>query len=450
MSSLVYRMANLLCHVLQEVPVGTNLGLFHLLWTLLSGRLLGSRGAVIAALADSGLPADAVRRAWAALAYGQWQSTQLLPAWQQVVAQEGCWQAHRYGGYRPVAADSVGFFRPHLRGCATKHYASPAGKALPAIVLGMLVQVGSVGRQRVPLPRALVRAQEDDHSDAAVQRRLLGQARDLLAPDEALVCDAGFGVAALQEAGIKCYVVRGARNFTARRAQAPAYSGRGRRATRGTLVRPLPRHYKGRSIAATPPDRVETWTGGPWWRSRQRHTLRAEFWDNLVLPDAKPGAATFSCIVLHDPRYAQPLLLNSPLALSGEHLHGLYQDRWPVEQLPLAAKQMLGASRQFVFAEESRQRLPELALLAGAMLMYVAATHGAVATGFWDRAPQPTCGRLRRLLARVDLKDVKLVDKLPEQLRKKQSCTAHLPKGILAHRRHKASTTQSSELLLAA
>jgi hypothetical protein len=447
MSSLVYRMTGLLCQLLQDVPIGTNLGLFHLFWTLLSGRLLGSRGAVIPALAESGLPADAVRRAWAALAYGQWHSAALVGAWQQVVRAEGIWQAHRYGGYRPVAADLVGFFRPHLRDCATKHYCSPAGKALPAIVLGVLVQVGSVGRQRVPLPRALVRAQEGDHSDAAVQRRLLGQARDLLEPDEALVCDAGFGVAALQEAAIARYVVRGARNFTARRAQAPAYSGRGRRPTRGELVRPLARHYQERTIAATPADRVETWQSGPCWRPQQRHTLRAEFWDNLVRPDAKPGAPTFSCIVIHDPRYSQPLLLNSPLALSGEELRGLYQDRWPVEQLPLAAKQVLGAARQFVFGEESRQRLPELALLAGAILMYAAATHGAVATGFWDRAPQATCGRLRRVLGRADLKSV---HQLPEQLRKKASPTAHLPKGILGHRRQKASSTPSSEVLLAA
>ncbi len=33
-------------------------------------------------------------------------------------------------------------------------------------------------------------------------------------------------------------------------------------------------------------------------------------------------------------------------------LKAIYHDRWPVEQLPLSAKQMLGAYRQFVHAAE--------------------------------------------------------------------------------------------------
>ena len=78
MSPLVYRMNAVLSCVVQRVPVGTNLGLFHCLWMLLSGRLLLSRGAVIPGLAALGLAAAAVRRAWAALAYGQWHAAQLL------------------------------------------------------------------------------------------------------------------------------------------------------------------------------------------------------------------------------------------------------------------------------------------------------------------------------------------------------------------------------------
>ena len=55
MSPIVYRMNHILSRVVQHVPVGTNLGLFHLLWMLLSGRLLLSRGAVIPGLAALGL-----------------------------------------------------------------------------------------------------------------------------------------------------------------------------------------------------------------------------------------------------------------------------------------------------------------------------------------------------------------------------------------------------------
>lgn len=79
-----------------------------------------------------------------------------------------------------------------------------------------------------------------------------------------------------------------------------------------------------------------------------------------MLPDAPPGAPTFTTVVIHAPRFAEPLLLNTPLPRNGAQAQAVYRDRWPVEGLPLWAKQMLGAARQFVFAEASRQRLPEL------------------------------------------------------------------------------------------
>lgn len=440
MSSLVYRINTLLCHVLISVPVGTNLGIFHLLWTLLSGRLLASRGAVIPALWELGLPVEAVRRAAAALCYGHWQCAPLLLAWQQAVEAEGCWQAHSHGGYRPVAGDLVGFFRPRLQGCVTKHYSSVAGKALPAIVLGVLARVGSVEQQRLGLPCAFVRAAPQDQSEADLEKRLLQQAGILLAENEVLVLDRGFSVAQVQAAGVKRFVVRGSQNFTARRSYLPEYPGQGRPRSYGELVRPLPRQRKGEVIAATPPDRVETWC-------EKNYILRAEFWDNLVARDAAPGAPSFTCVVIHDPRYKEPLLLLSDLTLSGRDYQGLYRDRWPVEQLPLAAKQMLGAVRQFVSGRESRQRLPELSLLAGSILSYVAATQEAVATGFWDRAPKATSGRLRRVLSRVHFWEL---GQLPAQYRKKASPTGHLPKGVLAHRRQKATAEQASEMSRAA
>src|SRR5215212_10079330 len=105
MSPVVYRIRTLLSQVLADVPLGTNLALFTLLWMLMSGRLLQSRGAVIPGLADLGLPEDAVRRAWAALAYGRWTLPPLLARWQSLVEAEGRLQPHVYGGLRPVACD---------------------------------------------------------------------------------------------------------------------------------------------------------------------------------------------------------------------------------------------------------------------------------------------------------------------------------------------------------
>jgi hypothetical protein len=444
MSPIVYRMNDVLARVVQRVPVGTNLGLFHLLWMLLSGRLLLSRGAVIPGLAALGLAEQGVRRAWAALAYGQWHAAQLLAAWGHLVQEEQAFHAHQYGGYRPVACDLVGFFRPRLQDCPTNHYSSAAGKALPAIPLGIAARIGTVGPQRLAVPCLLVRSEATDPSEVDLQFRLLQHANAQLAVDEARVCDRGFPLRQLQEAGVQRYVVRAPVNFTARRATLPPYQGKGRKPVRGALVRPLPRTYKGRTIAATPPDRHETWQLR---LGRTVLSLHAEFWDDLVGSDARPGAPTFSTALIHDPRFDEPLLLNTSLPLTGAHLQAFYRDRWPVEGLPVAAKQMIGAARQFGLAPDSRQRLPELALVAGAILMYSAATQPAFPTGFWDRAPQPTSGRLRRLLAAGHCEDLA---GLPEQVRTKPSPTAHLPKGVLGHRRQQKESARRYDMLLAA
>ena len=98
---------------------------------------------------------------------------------------------------------------------------------------------------------------------------------------------------------------------------------------------------------------------------------------------------------MYDPRFSQPWLLAAPLRLSGRAWRGLYGERWAIEQVPLVSKQLLGGARQFVSAAESCQRLPELLLFAGALLSYLAATLPAVPTGFWDRHPKPTAGRLQ-------------------------------------------------------
>ena len=82
----VYRTASFLCQLVACLPIGTSLGIVHLLWAVLSGGLLPSRGAVFPALTQTGLSDTETRRAEAALREG-------------------------------------------------KHYSSPAGKALPALTI---------------------------------------------------------------------------------------------------------------------------------------------------------------------------------------------------------------------------------------------------------------------------------------------------------------------------
>src|SRR5579883_961264 len=98
----VYRMLTLLCTLVAPLPVGTTLGRLHLLWMLVSGQLLATRGAAIPGVSAGGLSVRAVRRAWAALGRGDWSSAALLARWHEQVAAEGRWQGHPHGGYHPL------------------------------------------------------------------------------------------------------------------------------------------------------------------------------------------------------------------------------------------------------------------------------------------------------------------------------------------------------------
>jgi hypothetical protein len=440
MPDAVYRMLTLLCTLVAGCPIGTNLGLLHLLWMLASGRLLATRGALFPGLSGCGLSDRAVRRAWAALGQGGWASAALLADWAEMVRAEGRWQPQAHGGYRPMAVDITGFWRPRLRGCPTTHYHAEAGKALPAIPVGLVARVGRAGGQRLALPAAFVRADPADPAPRAHERRLVRAAVAQCAADEVLVLDGGFGVALLQEEGATRYVVRAAKNAVFRRATPPPYAGTGRRPRRGARVRPLPRTFKGQPLPATPPDRAATWREGD-------TVLRAEVWEDLVRADADAGSPSFAAVAIRDPRHREPLLLLTPLPLTPQQVRDCYRDRWPVEQLPLAAKQMLGAARQFVHAPETCQRLPDLALLAGAVLSYAAATSPAAPSGFWDRRPRPTPGRLRRLLARTPFPHT---FPFPARIREKASVTGHLPTGSWGQRRRAAAPADPAALAEAA
>ncbi len=206
-----------LCAVTQQLPIGTNLALLQFLWMLVSGTLLSQRGALFPSLLATKLPPSAIRRAWAAFRYGAWSVVELLVVWAQYVTTQTTWQASEYEGYHPKAVDLTAFWRPRLQNCPSKHYHAVAGKALPAIVLGIVGIVGRIGTQRVILPTEFVRVDPQDPRESTLQVNVLHQVAQQLAPDEVAVLDAGFKIAELQAAGITRYVVRLAKNFTARR-----------------------------------------------------------------------------------------------------------------------------------------------------------------------------------------------------------------------------------------
>ena len=437
MSAIDHTMT-ILVALTEGLPVGTNLALLQFLWMLVSGALLPQRGAIFPALQAAGLSDQATRRAWAAFRRGVWQTAVLLRLWQEQIEGLPGWQVHRHEGYRAITVDVTAFWRPALQNCPSKHYHPAANRALPAVIFGVIGEVGQVGGQRLACPLAFERVHPKNPGESRLWQDLLRWARRHLAPDDVAVMDAGVKLAEVQTAGLERYLVRLATNFTARRNQPRPYGGQGRKPVYGEKIRPLERRYKGKTIPASSPDRVETWP-------EDGVTIRAEIWEDLILPGVIPGpqAQTFRVYAIYDPAYTTPWLLATPRRLKAPTVRAMYQERWPVEQVPLSAKQMVGAHRQFVNADESIQRLQELALLAGSILSFLATTVPAAPTGFWDRRPKRTPGRFRRMLMG---KPFPQSYPLPGQFRKKASVTGHLPKGSLAHRR---KSTASAPVLVA-
>jgi len=426
----VYRTASFLCQLVACLPIGTSLGIAHLLWAILSGGLLPSRGALFPALSQMGLSDAQARQSEAALRDGKWSVSRLLVRLCWMIRREHCAPLVSIGrrGYRPLLIDWVGFYRPHLRDCSTKHYSSEAGKALPAIELGMVASVVQVNDRRIPQLLALNRT-----GDTVALLRL---AKTKQGTKEVIVADRQVKLSHIEEAEVHDFVIRGAQNLSARTRDVPEpESGRrGRKPTRGILVRPTERHYNGKTLAATPADREEHFL-------HQGRKLRAKWFERIVVAGT---SRCVSCLVVEDPRYRQPWVLVTDLeGDSAETIYLLYRSRWSIEQLPQTAKQLLGGHRAFVHAKECCYRLPEACLLAASLSLYLSATSEAVASGFWDRRPKRTPGRFRRVLAGAIGQNLPQFRELPVgrgRVREKRATHGHLTKGIDAHRRQSKPT----------
>jgi hypothetical protein len=328
---------NILVALTEDLPVGTNLALLQFLWMLVSGALLPQRGALFPALQATGLSAQATRRAWAAFRQGVWQTVVILRLWQELVEGLPGWQVPRHEGYRAITVDVTAFWRPALRNCPSKHYHPAANRALPAVIMGVIGEVGEMGGQHLACPLAFKRVYPKKPSEKGLWQDLLHWAYSHLAADDVAVMDAGVKLADVHAAGLECYLLRLATNFSARRSQPRRSNPRGRKPVYGEKIRPLERSYKGKTIPASCPDRVETW-------SENGTELHAQIWENLLLPGVMPGpqAKTFRVYAIYDPAYTTPWLLATPLQLKAATVKAIYQDRWPVEQIPLSAKQMVG------------------------------------------------------------------------------------------------------------
>ena len=120
-------------HLVKSVPIGTNLALLQLMWAMLTGNFLPSRGAVHTALHLAGFKPSAVRRSWRALRYGVWSVDELLSRWQAWVSRETCWQPRTIAGWQAIAYDTTTFWRPKLQKWQLRGFHQLAGRLLPGV-----------------------------------------------------------------------------------------------------------------------------------------------------------------------------------------------------------------------------------------------------------------------------------------------------------------------------
>ena len=268
-------------HVLEQVvkglPVGTNLALLHMFWTIITGSFLASRGAIFPALQRCGFGQEESYRSWQAMAQGTWGIGRLVKNWRGYVLGDGRWQANRYEGYRALAIDITAFWRPRLQGWKGKFYHSIAGRALKGVGFGLLVEIGQVDGHRIPLLKAILPAGARCESQEAFKQEVLWHAQRNLAEDEVAVHDAGASVADMQSQKIPRFVLRLAKNCTARCNELPG-NQRGRRAEYGRIVRPVARRHNGNRLAATPADEATEVT-------YQGRTIIVQGWHGLVRRD---------------------------------------------------------------------------------------------------------------------------------------------------------------------
>lgn len=404
--------------------------------TVMSGRLLESRGALIPALDSGGLDQNECLRTREAIQEGSWWVKGLLKRLWEWVKGEGKWEALEVAGYKVKAVDSIGIYRPRLEGCVSKHYNSNADKALPAINFAVMSAIGRVGEQKVSLPEVIVRGEERGLGEEALIKKVCREAKSLFGKKDVGTADRKVSVLLMLEGGIKQVVVRRASNLTVRRRlvegvakEQGAKKKRGRPSKRGALIRPLERKRKGKLIPASTPDEVHHWY-------EETDRVEARLWRDVVLSEQKVWSEqaklinqkqSWVVVVVIHPQYDEPMVILSNLQLPPQQTYAIMCGRFGVEQMPLVSKQLLGAHRMFVFAKEMCFRLPELAFVAGSTLMAVAAHCEEMPTGWWDTHPKPTAGRLRRQLRKVQ--DFHVLHR-PDILRKKNSTTAHLPKGF--------------------
>ncbi len=150
--------------------------------------------------------------------------------------------------------------------------------------------------------------------------------------------------------------------------------------------------------------------------------VRVRRWNHLHFEDF---ADTILDVVRVDhPDYDRPLLIGTVAReLTTSELRIAYHHRSPIETNFFVAQDTAAMEMPRAWTEKAIKRRIGLALLVGFLLKAIAAVCEPIATGPWDRKPQPTAGRLsHHLNLRVnDFSAVALKELKPRNYRKIQN-----------------------------
>jgi hypothetical protein len=444
-----YRILDLIEQMVAVAPKGTALGLSDVVSAMFNGYFIESGGAVTPAveaflrqkIADEKEREARTRRASKAITYGSYNLLEIMTKLQDIVQKEGEWEPIRAQGYRVVSVDFTPFRRLAVKKLKAKAYVSEANRAVAAVPVGMIAEVGTVKSQRVALLKNATVANLTLNDEKEHKKKLYKLVAKALDQDEIAVFDAGFGLAGAMASNISQCLIRLAKNCTFGKTagkipERTSKMGRPPTQYKAEIVRPLAREHGDKTIPATTADKSCTLT------DENGREIDVHIWHKVYFLERHLKEITdkrqkkklrhtpLKIIAIYDPDYNEPLLVGTPLlALSPGAARQIYLARWPVEGLPQTGKYILsgGKGTHYVHHPTAMERLPVLSLVFGSLLKYVAATSPPFRTGFWDRAVKPTYGRLLRHLKKVGIP-------LSSQLFKKESVTAHLPVGYDAIR----------------
>ena len=180
--------------ICQNLPIGTNLAMVYFLWMMISGALLPNRGAIMPALKSIGLSDVETRRSWAAFGSGVWSIYELCSAFGNYVRKQPEWKERRYEGYLPIPFDITAYYRPTHQDCPGVHFHPAAQRALPAINIGLIGEVGELNGQRLALLRRIERAHGTEVSEPLLWKTLLPRVAH---PRHGIVAGCSWGDATL-------------------------------------------------------------------------------------------------------------------------------------------------------------------------------------------------------------------------------------------------------------